>query len=153
MSNWNCWLDVQNGANYTEKTDGTRPDIFEKESRFIATPRDLATYVHVDQLYQAYLVAALIMIEEKYPLNPGFPSGTNRPRGSFATFGGPHLLALLTEVSSRGLRTVRRQKFNYHRRARPEAIGGRLTLAANEPAELEMQSSISQRYSLNYRTI
>lgn len=147
MSNWNCWLDVQNGANYTEKSDRSRPDIFEQESKFIATPRDLATYVHIDQLYQAYLVAALIMLEEKYPLNPGFPSGDNsktmqvsdgraRPRGSFATFGGPHLLALLTEVSSRGLRAVRRQKFNYHRRARPEVMGGRLTLAANQPSEL-----------------
>ena len=34
-----------------------------------------------------------------------------------------------TEVATRCLKAVRRQKFNYHRRARPEALGGRLTLA------------------------
>lgn len=143
MSDWTCWLDVQNGA------DLRGSDIFEGAGKrsFIATPRDLATYVHIDQLYQAYLAAGLIMLGSNYELNSGFPSGENpktlqisdgrkRPRGSFATFGGPHLLALLTEVSSRALRAVRRQKFNYHRRARPEVIGGRLTVAANEPSEL-----------------
>ncbi|MEO0361350.1 MAG: hypothetical protein AAF322_09580, partial [Pseudomonadota bacterium] len=34
----------------------------------------------------------------------------------------------VTEVATRCLKAVRRQKFNYHRRARPEALGGRLSL-------------------------
>ena len=63
------------------------------------------------------------------PTSKGFPepSPTGR-RDAFATFGGPHILSLVTEVAIRCLKAVRRQKFNYHRRARPEALGGRLTL-------------------------
>jgi len=127
MTNWYAWLDVQNGADFRGF------DRWEPERRFITTPRDLATYVHVDQLYQAYLNAALIMLEIGVPTSAGFPEpGAGDPprRDAFATFGGPHILSLVTEVATRCLKAVRRQKFNHHRRARPEAIGGRLTLAA-----------------------
>lgn len=126
MTRWPHWLDVQNGA------DVARMQRYKGPRRFITTPRDLATYVRVDQLYQAYLNAALILLDTPIGFEPGFPSGPRKAkRASFATFGGPHLLALLTEVSSRALRAVRRQKFNYHNRCRPEAIGGRLTLVDN----------------------
>ena len=145
MTEWHAWLDVQNGANLKNT------DRFLSRRRFITTPRDLATYVHFDQLYQAYLNAALLMFSMNVPADPGFPSGarTRYPkenpngtsalikRDSFATFGGPHLLALLTEVSSRALRAVRRQKFNYHRRVRPEVMGWVATLAeSSESARL-----------------
>ncbi|MEL6478662.1 MAG: hypothetical protein AAFR17_15135, partial [Pseudomonadota bacterium] len=53
------------------------------------------------------------------------PTGARTP---FATFGGPHILSLVCEVATRCLKAVRRQKFNYHRRARPETLGGRFTL-------------------------
>ena len=36
------------------------------------TPRDLATYVHYDALYEAYLNACLILLGMKAPLDPGF---------------------------------------------------------------------------------
>lgn len=127
MTGWYSWLDVQNGADYRGL------DSWEPAPRFITTPRDLATYVHVDQLYQAYLNAALIMLELGVPTSRGFPepgAGTPPRRTAFATFGGPHVLSLMTEVATRCLKAVRRQKFNFHRRARPEALGGRLTLAA-----------------------
>ncbi len=124
MTDWWSWLDVQNGADFRGS------DVFEETRRFITTPRDLATYVHYDALYEAYLNACLIMLANGVPGSKGFPekspSGTRTP---FATFGGPHILSLVTEVATRCLKAVRRQKFNYHRRARPEAIGGRLTLA------------------------
>jgi hypothetical protein len=42
----------------------------------------------------------------------------------FALFGGPHILNLVTEVATRGLKAVRYQKFNVHCRLRPEAVGG-----------------------------
>ncbi|MFY0611002.1 MAG: vanadium-dependent haloperoxidase [Hyphomicrobiaceae bacterium] len=133
MTDWSSWLDVQLGAGFAGQ------DLYDDTAyRFIGTPRDLATYVHFDQLYQAYLNAALIMTGPSLPggkntleleLEEGFPSGASMSmRGSFATFGGPHLLGILTEVSTRALRAVRRQKFNYHRRCRPEVVGGRLTL-------------------------
>ncbi len=123
MTDWRQWLDVQNGAKY----GGT--DAFESTRRFITTPRDLATYVHYDQLYQAYLNAAFLLLDAGTPHSRGFPEPSiSGRRDAFATFGGPHILSLVTEVATRCLKAVRRQKFNYHRRARPEALAGRLTL-------------------------
>ncbi len=127
MTTWTHWLDVQNGANL-------RGDLFEKKRRFITTPRDLATYVHFDALYEAYLNAVLILDGMGVPTAKGFPEssyagGALTPqRTGFATFGGPHILSLVTEVATRCLKAVRRQKFNYHRRGRPELLGGRVTL-------------------------
>jgi hypothetical protein len=124
MTDWCSWLDVQNGANLKGA------DQFEEKRRFITTPRDLATYVHFDALYEAYLNACLIMLAMGVPASKGFPEPSpSGRRDAFATFGGPHILSLVTEVATRCLKAVRRQKFNYHRRARPEAIGGRFTLA------------------------
>lgn len=123
MTDWCSWLDVQNGANLKGA------DLFEENRRFITTPRDLATYVHFDALYEAYLNACLIMMGMGVPFSKGFPEPSpSKHRDAFATFGGPHILSLVTEVATRCLKAVRRQKFNYHRRARPEAMGGRLTL-------------------------
>lgn len=124
MTDWCSWLDVQNGANFKGA------DKFEGKRRFITTPRDLATYVHFDALYEAYLNACLIMLAMGVPHSKGFPEPSpSGHRDAFATFGGPHILSLVTEVATRCLKAVRRQKFNYHRRGRPEALGGRLTLA------------------------
>ena len=123
MTDWCPWLDVQNGANVKGA------DVFEGQRRFITTPRDLATYVHFDALYEAYLNAGLIMLAMGVPASKGFPEPSpSGHRDAFATYGGPHILSLVTEVATRCLKAVRRQKFNYHRRARPEAMGGRFTL-------------------------
>lgn len=125
MTDWCSWLDVQNGADFKGA------DRFEKKRRFITTPRDLATYVHFDALYEAYLNACLLMLAMGVPKSKGFPEPSpSGRRAAFATFGDPHILSLVTEVATRCLKAVRRQKFNYHRRARPEAIGGRLILAS-----------------------
>lgn len=130
MTSWPLWLDVQNGA------DTTETDAFFSNLRFISTPRDLATFVHVDQLYQAYLNACLLLLAFKRPFDRGFPSGGDHlTRGSFATFGGPHVLSLMTEVASRALKAVRRQKFQHHLRARPEQLAAMLTLAASDDAD------------------
>ncbi|MEM6470559.1 MAG: vanadium-dependent haloperoxidase [Planctomycetota bacterium] len=123
MTDWCSWLDVQNGANIGRIAQ------YESGRRFITTPRDLATYVHFDALYEAYLNAGLIMLAMGIPVSKGFPERATGVRTGFATFGGPHILSLVTEVATRCLKAVRRQKFNYHRRARPEALGGRLTLS------------------------
>ncbi len=68
--------------------------------RFITTPRDLATYVHYDALYEAYLNACLTLLAMQAPLDPGFDnlSGsspllvgtapTRRNATGFALFGG-----------------------------------------------------------------
>ena len=125
MTEWATWLDVQNGSN--------RKDVFDRyedEARFIATPRDLATYVHFDALYQAYLNACLILLGAGEPFDRGLPEGAGHPtRDGFATHGGPHVLTLVTEVATRALKAVRRQKYNVHLRSRPEAVAAAVALA------------------------
>ncbi|MEM6357100.1 MAG: vanadium-dependent haloperoxidase [Pseudomonadota bacterium] len=131
------WLHVQKGFEPRPATDVTY-----NGTRFISTPRDLATYVHYDALYEAYLNAALILLGMGTPFDPGFAnlsgqggfvsggtrSNLNPPlnAGGFALYGGPHILNLVTEVSTRALKAVRFQKFNNHSRLRPETLAGRL---------------------------
>lgn len=131
LKDWPAWLDVQNGADFRGL------DRYEDKPRFITTLRDMATYVHFDALYQAYLNAYLLLGGFEARFDVGLPSGQNHPtRGSFATFGAPHFQTLLTEVASRGLKAVRRQKFNWQLRGRPEYLAAMISLAASNPGEL-----------------
>lgn len=127
MTAWDEWLGIQRGEipRKSDKYTGLK--------RFITSARDMASYVHVDQLYQAYLNAALILLKNGAAFDAGSPILARRDAevAGFATFGGPHLLSMVTEVATRGLRAVRRQKFQIHRRARPEVMAARITLVAN----------------------
>lgn len=124
MTTWESFLDVQNGADVRGR------DLYDNECngyRFITTPRDLCTYVHVDALYQAYLNACIMMLSMKIPFDAGLPFQADDDcdkQQAFAHFGGPHILSLVAEVATRALKAVRFQKFNTHRRLRPEAVGG-----------------------------
>lgn len=126
MTVWNEWFDVQNGADFRAR------EAYQKEPkyRFITSPRDLSTYVHYDALYEAYLNACLLLLSMKMPFDPGIPfqqkDAIDHQQG-FAQFGGPHILSLVTEVATRALKAVRVQKFNVHRRLRPEALAARLS--------------------------
>ncbi|MEM9556418.1 MAG: vanadium-dependent haloperoxidase [Acidobacteriota bacterium] len=126
MTTWEAWLDVQNGADVRGvETYECKP----ARTRFLYTPRDLATYVHYDALYEAYLNACLILLGAGVPFDHGIPffgPDVEDKQQGFAQFGGPHILSLVCEVATRALKAVRYQKFNIHRRLRPEAVGGRL---------------------------
>ncbi|MEW6144888.1 MAG: vanadium-dependent haloperoxidase [Thermodesulfobacteriota bacterium] len=135
LTDFESWLDVQNGC---------QPLLSQEPGGlvFCRNGRDLSQYVHIDALYQAYFVACLILLSNGVPLNIGNPYGqtpepgygTPLPPGvngalaqvGFGTFGGPHILALLTEVSTRALKAVWYQKWLVHRRLRPEEFGGRV---------------------------
>ena len=136
LTEWDEWLDVQNGA------DTRGRETYAAGYRFIATPRDLATYVHYDALYEAYLNACLILLGLGAPFDPGLPfhyqDHIDKQQG-FAQFGGPHILTLVTEVSTRALKAVRYQKFNVHRRLRPEAVGGWMYQRRNGSASTQAQ--------------
>lgn len=149
MIRYDDWYQVQNGCDVQDNAA-----LFDTSAkrRFISTPRDLATYVHYDALYQAYLNACLILLSMDAPFDPGFAnlSGQrdlfiNGPdafaakfdphsrgysvaphAGGFALYGGPHILTLVTEVATRALKAVRYQKFNNHVRLRPEALAARV---------------------------
>jgi hypothetical protein len=67
------------------------------------------------------------MLRLRAPFDPGLPfnlADYKDKQQGFAQFGGPHILTLVTEVATRALKAVRYQKFNVHRRLRPEAVGG-----------------------------
>jgi len=122
MTTFEAWLDVQNAA----RLNGMETYVG-KQFRFITTPRDIATYVHYDALYESYLNACLILIGYEAPFDPGMPflaPDVRDHQQGFASYGVPHILSLVTEVATRALKAVRYQKFNIHRRLRPEAVAG-----------------------------
>jgi hypothetical protein len=117
LRDYSEWLHSQNGgAAASFALDGT--------TRYIRNLRDVAQWVHVDALYQAYHQACLILLGLGAPLDPGNPYVTSRSQEGFATFGDPHILSLVTEVATRALKAVWYQKWAVHRRLRPEAMGG-----------------------------
>ncbi|HEX2202870.1 MAG TPA: vanadium-dependent haloperoxidase [Longimicrobium sp.] len=145
LTSFSAWLNVQNGA------DTRGQDQFDTTRRFIRSLRDGATYVHFDQVINAYYNAAMILLSEpsgnqlavvpgtgrpmidleftKDPGNPYDPPGTaddSRTQVGFGTFGPIHLLQLLSEVLGRAIRAVWWQKWGVHRRLRPEEYGGRV---------------------------
>ena len=134
------YVDVQRGIKQSREPYMRLKDSKRAARRFISTPRDLATYVHYDALYEAYLNACIVLLGMGTPFDPamdhlsgvGAAAGNNNTRrnaGGFALYGGPHILNLVTEVATRALKAVRFQKFNNHIRLRPEALAARLELA------------------------
>ncbi|HUG82381.1 MAG TPA: vanadium-dependent haloperoxidase, partial [Bryobacterales bacterium] len=126
------WLAMQNGS------APVRAAQYELQRRYPVCGRDLAEWVHMDVLYQAYFNAALILTAPPdpkddvtgggmgAPVDPGNPYVSSRTQDGFGTFGMPHWMALLAEVSSRALKAVWFQKWQVHRRPRPEEYGGRV---------------------------
>jgi hypothetical protein len=100
--------------------------------RHIRNGRDLAEYVHYDFTYQAFLGAALILMNSgpNSILNCNqFRSGSNPYRYStveegFVTFGQAEASDWLGRVSTAALKAAYCQKWMVHRRLRPEALGG-----------------------------
>ena len=148
LIDWNEWLQAQNGEDLRDNTTLFNTS---QPRRFMTFPRDLATYVHDDALYEAYLNACLILLSMGTPFDPGFAKLAGhgelflnsldingalslethaRQAGGFALYGGPHILTLVTEVATRALKAVRYQKFNNHLRLRPEALAGRIHRAS-----------------------
>jgi hypothetical protein len=131
LTRYSDWLDVQNGA------DPSADIQYDPTPRYIRNLRDLAEWVHVDALYQAYLQACLILLGQGARLDPGLPLYDSKAQAGFAQCGGPHILSLVTEVATRALKAVWYQKWFVHHRLRPEEYGGRvhnqLTGAASYP--------------------
>lgn len=121
MVDYASWLSIQRG-----QAPAAAP--YDEVPRYIRNGRDLSEWVHVDALYQAYFHATLILLKSGAPVdknNPYTPENSRNQDG-FGTFGGPHLLSLVTEVATRALKAVWFQKWFVHRRLRPEAFAGRV---------------------------
>lgn len=160
MTTFPAWLAVQNGVN----TPGIT---VESQARWISGSRTMCQFAHIDQLYQAYFNAMNILLGLGVPWDAGNPYG-RQPEGgagrpydaafngptpnilngtqvAFGTLGGPFILALMAEVSTRALKHVWNEKWCVHRRLRPEEFGGRLEVmrqgARNYPIHGSMFSS------------
>ncbi|HEX8905553.1 MAG TPA: hypothetical protein VF771_11955, partial [Longimicrobiaceae bacterium] len=143
LTQFSTWLSAQNGQDFRgqDQLDPTR--------RFTHTLRDIATYVHFDQVIDAWYNAAWILLQEprgnqlvadpgavpgrdmefEYdqgnPFDPAGPAASPTQRG-FVEFGPLHVLAAVTEVINRAGAAVWYQKWFVHRRLRPEELGGRI---------------------------
>ncbi len=129
--NGNNYADQQVGNIYYPTTDVLPGGPVIK--RYISTMRDLARFVNRDALHQAYFNAALFLDGAGATLDQGNPYRGNRysREVGFATLGGPDLLTLVSEVASRALKVVWRQKWLVHRRCRPEVYGGLVQMQKN----------------------
>jgi PAP2 superfamily len=135
------WLALQNG-----NVPGV--DRYSPQRRYMLTGRDLAAWVHIDVLFQAYFNACLILgtktifggIEAQ--VNPGNPYFRNRREAGFATLGGPFFKTLLCEVSTRALKAVWFQKWFVHRRLRPEEFAGRVHVHSTGRASYPLHSDV-----------
>lgn len=136
------WLSIQNGL------DPLVTDTFDGVTRYIRNGRDLATYVHYDALYEAYLNACLILLGMDAPLDSGNPYLSLTKTDAFGTFGGPHVLSLVTEVATRALKAVWFQKWYVHRRLRPEEFGGRVHYHLGGVATYPIDSEILNSQSV-----
>jgi len=168
MTHFDAWLDVQNGEDRNHSLieqgdkkcnnvndDKDLKDLYDTTQRFIHNMRALASYVHFDKLYQAYLNALIYltripnkeMVVDGQPLlDPGNPYTGSHPYTAnqigFGTFGAPHILSLVTEVASRALKAAWFQKWFIHRRLRPEAFGGLIHLKKTNQKDYPIHEKI-----------
>lgn len=109
---------VQNGG------DSGRQLAFDPALRYIRNGRDLAAYTHVDVLYQAYLVAFLVLEGIGARPNQGNPYVGSPTEKAFATLGGPDAAATMGELATRALKASWYHKWIKDLRLRPEEYGG-----------------------------
>jgi hypothetical protein len=136
LTSTETWLAAQNGQG---PFDLAR---FDPVPRHIRNGRDLGAYVHGDQAYQAFFNATLFFTNNKLPVNPSNPYRSSKTQIGFATFGLPHIQALLGLVSGCALRAVWYQKWFVHRTLRPEEFGGRLQFLLEATEKFPIHSDV-----------
>jgi membrane-associated phospholipid phosphatase len=110
--------------------------------RYLRNGRDLAEYVHNDVLYQAYLIAALMLMNMRAPLNSGNPYYSLVSEAGFITFGFPMLEVLVAEVVARALKNAWFQKWFIHRVLRPEETAGLVHFTLTGAKSYPLDSSL-----------
>jgi hypothetical protein len=134
---------------------------YDSTARFIRSPRDLANWVHYDDLpLQEFPNAVIILNHQAPPCQRVVPDpaavlfGGSAPfdaenpyKGSptqeaFFNFGPFHPEGLITEVVLYALRAVWFQKYYVHRRLRPEEFGGLIHVQKTGKAEYPIHHDI-----------
>jgi len=95
---------------------------------YLHNGRGLASYTHVDVLYQAYFTAYLVLNTcnggQQAPFNLGNPYNGSTTQNGFGTMGQPDIASTLAAVAKEALDAVWYQKWFVHLRHRPESGGG-----------------------------
>jgi hypothetical protein len=117
------WFNVQKGLPPSASLT------MDSARRYMHNGRCLAAYTHVDELYQAYFIAYLVLKSWGVSLNKGIPYAPAIPPAlpaevPFGTFGGPDIAATIAAVAKAAINAVWYQKWVVHLRHRPEAGGG-----------------------------
>jgi hypothetical protein len=118
LTDLDSWQAVQNGA------VPLAPPKPAAGRRIMNNGRALASFTHVDELYQAYLSAYLVMNTLGIKSNPTSPYSSFKKQQPFGTFGGPDITATLGAVARTAINAVWYQKWIVHLRHRPESGGG-----------------------------
>jgi hypothetical protein len=131
------WLNVQRGGLPEER------EHFERPGRYINDNRMLATYVHVDKPFQAYLNAALILLEYgDGAFDPGNPYRSSYNQSGFTSLGEPFVLDLVCKAANLGLTGAWFHKWRVNRFLRPEALGGRVHFHLTGQRDYELHPDI-----------
>jgi hypothetical protein len=118
MTDLPTWEQVQNGI-----STGLMNQL-DPQPRYMRDGRGLAAFTHVDELFQAYFTAYLVLQSLGMPRNPGNPYATSKTQNGFGTFGPPDFAATLAQVAKIALNSAWYQKWVVHLRHRPESGGG-----------------------------
>jgi len=155
LTQYDDWLAIQNGSS------PSRGAQFDPTRRYIRNGRDIAQWVHIDVLYQAYFNAMLIMLQPPdpsdpvtggglgVPFNAGQPYLSSRNQEGFGTFGPPGIATAVAEIASRALKAVWYQKWVVHRRLRPEAYGGLVHNTIAKPAKYSIHQDVLNSQGLD----
>jgi PAP2 superfamily len=121
MTAYQSWLDIQNGG--LPSSGAT----FDSTFRYIRNGRDMTEWAHRDYSFQGFIVAALILLGYgPAALDDANPYKGQSSQSGFTTFGSPHLLDLVARVANLALKAAWYQKWQVHRRIRPEELSGRI---------------------------
>lgn len=137
------WLNIQNGL---EPSVGIN---YDPTPRYIRNGRDLGEFVHQDFSYQAYLNAALIMLGwGNDALSDTNPYHTVQNQAGFVQFGPVHVLDMVSRVALAALKCAWFQKWNVHRRLRPEVYASLIHKQATGMTDYGLNTQIENSRAL-----
>ena len=152
MTTPDSWLFVQRGC-----TPG--PPALLGSRRRIVNGRDLASYVQIDAITQAFWNALwlIMMVPDAarlddgglgIPFDPANPYNTNCTQEGFVTFGPSHITAMLNKVAYAAHKHAWFEKWFVQRRLRPEEFGGRVHFDLKNIKNYPIHSSITTSTAL-----
>lgn len=135
MTNYDHWLAVQRGAPAITTAN------FDNTPRYLRNAHDLAEWVHKDFTFQAFQHAALILMGMNAQRD-SHPYSSSASQAGFITFGGPHILDLISRAAYAALKASWHQKWHVHRSLRPEVLAGRVHNHIRGAASYPLHSSL-----------